>query len=141
MNPLEGDEFAGLGEALRRLREDRGLTQKELAQRSGTARRVVNSWETGRNLPRVPTLEGALEALGADLFELLGTIEAVNGRPPVRFHRLLADPRQRDGRLAELLGIGELPPPRQALLLAAVDQLRGLFTHLASVTAALATRR
>ncbi len=128
------NEFEGLGPALRRLREDRGLTQREVAERCGTARRVINSVETGRSLPRIPTLEAMLETLDCDLFELLNTLETVNDRQPVRFRRLVAQPEQRRRRLMELLGLEELPRPRQELFLAAAEDLRNLFSHLTTLS-------
>ncbi|MCH9648950.1 MAG: helix-turn-helix domain-containing protein [Deltaproteobacteria bacterium] len=131
------NEFEGLGPALRRLREGRGLTQREVAERCGTARRVINSVETGRSLPRVPTLEAMLESLGSDLFELLNTLEAVNGRSPVRFRRLVAKPQQRHRRLMELLGLEDLPEKRQDLFLAAAEDLRNLFSHLVTLSESL----
>ncbi|MCH9651709.1 MAG: helix-turn-helix domain-containing protein [Deltaproteobacteria bacterium] len=127
------NEFAGLGQALRRLRQDRGLTQRQLAEACGSVRRVVNSIETGRNLPRLDSLQMILDALGCSLFEFLNHLELVNGRPPVRFRRLFPGPRPRRQRLVELLGLDTLPPAHQALFLAAAEDLRNLFSHLTSV--------
>ena len=39
---------------VRRLREDRGLSQGQLAQGLGVSRQTVNAIETGRYLPSLP---------------------------------------------------------------------------------------
>ena len=65
-----------VGRNLRRLREQRGLTQDALAERLHVTRQAVSNWETGRNQPDLDTLEKAARALGSELEDLLG-----EGRP------------------------------------------------------------
>ena len=36
-----------IGEFLQELRKDKGLTQEQLAEKVGVARRTVSRWETG----------------------------------------------------------------------------------------------
>ncbi|MDR0990402.1 MAG: helix-turn-helix domain-containing protein [Propionibacteriaceae bacterium] len=57
-----------LGATLRRLREDQGLTQEQLAQAMGVSRRWVGTLEAGRN-PGVQfsLVTAAARALGAEL--------------------------------------------------------------------------
>jgi len=57
-----------LGMLLRRHREQRGLTQEELAQQAGTGISVytVSDLERGRTRPRSETLHALMEALGLD---------------------------------------------------------------------------
>jgi len=62
--------FADLGPTLRRLRRLRGLSQREIAQAAGVTRSMVSSYEQGRTLPAVETLDRLLAALGASLTEL-----------------------------------------------------------------------
>lgn len=40
-----------IGKNIRRLREDKGITQKELAKRMSLKQATVSSWETGRTEP------------------------------------------------------------------------------------------
>ena len=58
MNP------AFYGEALRRLRRQRGITQAELGERIGASRSRVSKWERGAVVLRVATAEDAVGALG-----------------------------------------------------------------------------
>ena len=62
---------SGLGEAIRRLRAERGLTAAELCLRSGIAKATLSAIEAGRGNPRLETLHELAEALAVDLSELL----------------------------------------------------------------------
>jgi len=56
---------------LRRLRQDRGLTQEELADRAGLNRNYVGMVEREENAPTVDTLEALAKALKVDPSTLL----------------------------------------------------------------------
>jgi len=56
---------------LRRLRQDRGLTQEELADRAGLNRNYVGMVEREENAPTVDTLEALAKALKIEAAELL----------------------------------------------------------------------
>ena len=49
------------------LREKRGLTQRELAERLGTTQSAVARLEAGNISPSLPTLDRVAEALGVEL--------------------------------------------------------------------------
>jgi DNA-binding XRE family transcriptional regulator len=65
-----GSEAAGargrriFGERLRALRSERGLTQEDLAERSGIHRVTIARLESGERLPRYPTIEALARGLG-----------------------------------------------------------------------------
>lgn len=42
--------------AIKRLREDRGLTQRALAESLGVTDKAVSKWESGRGLPDISSL-------------------------------------------------------------------------------------
>ncbi len=87
-------------------RDRAGLTQRQLADRSGTSAAAICEYEAGRRTPRVDTLERIVAATGAHL-----EIGVRWSRPPVidlaRNGRVLEDvldlvdhlPRRRAGRL------------------------------------------
>ncbi|GAA3100110.1 helix-turn-helix domain-containing protein [Streptosporangium carneum] len=52
-----------LGEAVRLRREQLGLTQSELAERTGLRQPAVARFEAGGTMPTIPTLERLAEAL------------------------------------------------------------------------------
>jgi transcriptional regulator with XRE-family HTH domain len=57
-----------LGVTIRRLREDRGLTQEQLAERMHVSRRWVGMLEAGRNPgAQFSMVNKAVKALGAEL--------------------------------------------------------------------------
>ena len=59
------------GAAVKRLREARGLTQAELAERIGVSSKTVSKWETGKGLPDISLLQPLATALGISLIELM----------------------------------------------------------------------
>jgi len=62
---------AQLGERIRQLRRQAGLTQKELAERSGIGRVTLSRLESGDHSPRYRTLVALAEALGVSVTDLL----------------------------------------------------------------------
>lgn len=45
-----------IGEFLKELRKEKGLTQEQLAEKLNVSRRTVSRWETGNNLPDLDVL-------------------------------------------------------------------------------------
>lgn len=64
MRELVGRNFA-------RLRRDKGLTQEEVAARSGFSQQYISSLERGRRNPTVITLYELAQALGISHVELV----------------------------------------------------------------------
>lgn len=64
MRELVGSNFA-------RLRRDRGLTQEEVAARSGFSQQYISSLERGWRNPTVITLYELAQALGVSHVELV----------------------------------------------------------------------
>ena len=60
-----------IGSFLQALRKEQGLTQEQLAERIGVARRTVSRWETGANLPDLDVLVELSDFYAVDLRELL----------------------------------------------------------------------
>ena len=64
------------GDTLRRLREEKGFTQQQLADRLHIDRASIAKWELGRRTPGIATLSHLAEALGVDAAMLIDTVEA-----------------------------------------------------------------
>lgn len=60
---------------IRRLREARGLSQRELAERVGTTQSAIARLEAGKISPSLPTLDRVAGALGAELTVTLTDLE------------------------------------------------------------------
>lgn len=60
-----------LGAKLRRAREERGLTQWQVAIAMGVRRTTISGWEQGRRLPDWPTLQRLARVLNIDAKELI----------------------------------------------------------------------
>ena len=58
-------------ETIKGLREERGLTQRALADAVGVTDKAVSKWESGRGLPDISLVESLAAALGVSVAELL----------------------------------------------------------------------
>lgn len=59
------------GATIRQLRENRGLTQADLAQTLGVSSKTVSKWETAKGLPDISLLQPLALALGISVIELM----------------------------------------------------------------------
>ena len=59
------------GERLKTLRKKAGLTQEELADRSGFSIATIRRWEWGERIPRVDDIKKIARALGVSVDDLL----------------------------------------------------------------------
>lgn len=59
------------GSFLQELRKEKGLTQEQLADQLGVARRTVSRWETGNNMPDLDILVELADLYSVDLREIL----------------------------------------------------------------------
>ena len=66
------------GAAVKTLREKKGLTQRQLADRIAVSDKAVSKWETGRDLPDLSLLEPLSSALGVSVAELLSGEQITN---------------------------------------------------------------
>ncbi len=66
------------GAAIRRLREEKKLTQEELAEKLFVSGKAVSKWETGQGFPDISLLEPLARALGISVIELLSGEEIQN---------------------------------------------------------------
>jgi transcriptional regulator with XRE-family HTH domain len=60
-----------VGRNLARIRNDKGLTQEALAERSGFSQQYLSGLEQGRRNPTIVTICELAQALGVDHLDLL----------------------------------------------------------------------
>lgn len=60
-----------IGNFIKELRKEKNLTQEELAEKFGVARRTVSRWETGSNMPDLDILIEMADFYDVDLREIL----------------------------------------------------------------------
>ena len=63
---------------IRQLREQRKLTQAELAERIGVSSKTVSKWETAKGLPDISLLQPLAQALNISVIELMNGEQIVN---------------------------------------------------------------
>ena len=66
------------GAMIKRLREDRKMTQSQLAEKISVSDKAVSKWETGRGYPDISLIEPLSAALGVSVLELLSGEDVVN---------------------------------------------------------------
>ena len=59
------------GATIKALRENRKLTQAELAEKIGVSSKTVSKWETAKGLPDIALLQPLAQALGISVIELM----------------------------------------------------------------------
>lgn len=66
------------GATIKKLREDKGITQLKLAQEIGVSSKTVSKWETAKGLPDITLIEPLSKALGVSVMELMSGDTVVN---------------------------------------------------------------
>lgn len=67
------------GSAIKNLREAKGMTQAQLAEKIGVSDKAVSKWETAKGLPDITLIEPLSKALGISVSELISG-EAVTNK-------------------------------------------------------------
>ena len=63
---------------IKHLREQRKLTQAELAEKLGVSSKTVSKWETAKGLPDISLLQPLAQALGISVIELMNGEHIIN---------------------------------------------------------------
>lgn len=66
------------GTLIKKIRENRKMTQEELAQKINVSSKAVSKWETGRGFPDIGLLEILAKALDVSVIELLSGADVQN---------------------------------------------------------------
>lgn len=66
------------GATIKRLRENKKMTQDELAQKIFVSNKTVSKWENGHGLPDISLMEPLAKALGISVIELFSGSEVQN---------------------------------------------------------------
>ncbi len=66
------------GKIIKKLRENKNITQKELADRLYISDKTISKWETGKGFPDISLLEPLASELGISVIELIGGETIIN---------------------------------------------------------------
>lgn len=66
------------GATIRTLREKKGLSQTQLAERIGVSSKAVSKWETAKGLPDITLIEPLAKELGVSVLELISGDAVIN---------------------------------------------------------------
>ena len=59
------------GQTIKKLREEKNLTQTQFAEQIGVSSKAVSKWETSKGLPDITLIEPIAKALGVSVLELI----------------------------------------------------------------------
>lgn len=88
---------------LRELREEKGLTQKELGDILGYAQRTISGWESGLSEPNIDTLKKIAYFFNIDLNELLSFEDYSHNKTEYNYEQLLQEAKEQGIKDRELL--------------------------------------
>lgn len=66
------------GSTIKRLREEKGITQTQLAEQIGVSCKAVSKWETAKGLPDISLIEPLSQVLGVSVMELMSGDTVIN---------------------------------------------------------------
>lgn len=66
------------GSTIKKLREAKGITQQQLAEKIGVSSKAVSKWETAKGLPDISLVESLSQALGVSVMELMSGETIIN---------------------------------------------------------------
>ena len=66
------------GAVIKKLREEKGITQSQLADMIGVSSKAVSKWETSKGLPDISLIESLGKALGVSVMELISGEPVIN---------------------------------------------------------------
>lgn len=112
-------EFNNLGEALKVLRTRTGMKQREVGAKAGVTPAMISTYETGKAVPLIPTVESLLDAMGFDRFDLLNALEVANGRPQRSFPE--ADSDHTSSEVLTSLGVEGLTEEEEQVFLQTIQ--------------------
>lgn len=108
-----------IGKRIQEIRIRRGLTQEQLANRIRISKSSISEWEACKRVPQMKTLRKIAEALGVDVWEIIGFNEVSIAAQEAR-EELAADPDRK--ALLNLARYGSAQDVKQVAAL--IDALR-----------------
>ena len=66
------------GPTIKSLREAKGITQSDLAEKIGVSSQAISKWETAKGLPDITLIEPLSKALGVSVMELMSGDTVIN---------------------------------------------------------------
>lgn len=130
-----------IGEKISSLRKEKGLTQKELADRLSVTDKAISKWETGVHFPDIAILENLAEELEITVSELL-CFEDATKEEVIKGMTLVSDEEKKKiktkmrARAVELVVYGSIGFPT-SIYLSWILHLQGLQGGIYGITTTL----
>lgn len=66
-----GEKKMTIGERIKKIRQENGLSQKELGKKLNVSQQMIGQWETGKSNPKIETLRRIADTLEIGLWEIV----------------------------------------------------------------------
>ena len=99
-----------IGKTIKNARNEKNMTQMDLADAMGISYQAVSNWERGNSMPDISKLPELCEILGLNLDELMGTN---NNAKTVQVVKKLVNDENADITLDELADVAPIIPPKK----------------------------
>ena len=125
--PRQIHRTTDFGPRLRNLRQERGWTQVELAERAVVTPRAINHYETSGQFPPAPVVMQLAEAFDISMDAMMGRTELKKPKPSKDDPNLLkdADDRRLWKKFRQLKELGDRDQQTVLRTLAAIIQAKG----------------
>lgn len=78
-----------IGQNIRRMRTERGLTQDDVAEYCGVSRPNVSMWENGTNVPRMGNIEKLARLFGVQKSDIIEERQPVDAKAEQVFYYMM----------------------------------------------------
>lgn len=109
-----------IGKRIQEIRIRRGMTQEQLADRIHISKSSISEWEACKRVPQMKTLRKIAEALGVDVWEIIGFNDVSINPDELAREDLASDPDRK--ALLDLARYGSAQDVKQVAAL--IDALR-----------------
>ena len=69
------------GKRIKRIRQEKGLSQKELGEKIGVSQQMIGQWENGKSNPKIKTVRKIADALNIPDYKLMGFDGSIRVNP------------------------------------------------------------
>ena len=94
-----------VGENIKRIRKEKGLTQKKLGELCGIAESNIRKYENGKQNPKIETVDKIASALGVRIIDIMERFTIEQYKTTSQFQKLEKSGQARDGIIAILADI------------------------------------
>lgn len=102
---IEAGEKMTIGENIRRIRKENGLTQKQLGERLNMTQSAIGQFENDKTSPKIETIDKIASALGVNIVDIMERFTMEQYKTTSEYQRLKKSVHAQEGIIAILADI------------------------------------